>query len=137
MPPAYLLNTNIVSYSVRGDYPAARRRILNTPLELLAVSAVTEAELRFWVISRPTSSRIRLGVEDFLARVPSLAWDSGAAQFYAATRESLKRRGLVLSTEDLMIAAQALSLGLTMVTHDNVFSLVDGLNTEDWTVAAS
>jgi predicted nucleic acid-binding protein len=34
-----------------------------------------------------------------------------------------------------MIAAHALSLGLTLVTHDQVFSFVDGLRTEDWTVA--
>jgi tRNA(fMet)-specific endonuclease VapC len=135
MPPAYLLDTNIVSYSVRGDYPAARRRIMGTPLESLAISSVTEAELRFWVINRPANSRIRLGVTDFLVRVHCFAWDSGAAQYCAVTRELLRRRGLVLSTEDLMIAAHALSLGLTLVTHDQVFSYVDGLKTEDWTVS--
>lgn len=135
MPPTYLLDTNIVSYLVRGDYPAVRRRITSTPLESLAVSAVTEAELRFWVISRPGSSRIRLGVEDFLVRVPSLAWDSAVTQTYAVTREGLLRMGRVLSTEDLMIAAHALALGLTLVTHDHAFSLVDGLKTEDWTIS--
>jgi predicted nucleic acid-binding protein len=39
--------------------------------------------------------------------------------------------------ENLMIAAHALSLGLTLVTHDQVFSYVDGLKTEDWTVGQS
>jgi tRNA(fMet)-specific endonuclease VapC len=134
VPPTYLLDTNIVSYSVRGDFPRVRHRIASIPLELLAISAVTEAELRFWVIRHPASSRIRLGVEDYLIRLPSLAWDSGAAQAFAATREMLKRRGRVLSTEDLMIAAHALSLGLTLVTHDAVFSFVDGLKSEDWTL---
>jgi len=134
MAPAYLLDTNIVSYSVRGDSPAAREHIKHTPLESLAISSVTEAELLFWVINRPASSRIRLGVVDFLVRVQRLAWDSGAARSCAATRESLRRRGLVLSTEDLMIAAHALSMGLTLVTHDQAFSFVDGLRTEDWTI---
>jgi tRNA(fMet)-specific endonuclease VapC len=134
MPAAYLLDTNIVSYSVRGDYPAARRRIMSTPLESMAISSVTEAELLFWVINRPASSRIHIGVVDFLIRVQSLAWDSGAARYCAATRESLRRKGLVLSTEDLMIASHALSLGLTLVTHDKAFSLVSGLKTEDWTI---
>jgi tRNA(fMet)-specific endonuclease VapC len=134
MAAAYLLDTNIVSYFVRGNYPAVRERVVRTPLEALAVSAVTEAELRFWVVSSPGSARIRASVEDFLLRVPSLPWDSGAAQSYAATRDALKRQGRVLSTEDLMIAAQALSLGLTLVTHDQAFSFVDGLRTEDWTV---
>jgi len=135
MPPTYLLDTNIVSYSIRGDYPAARRRMIGTPLESLAISSVTEAELLFWVINRPASSRISLGVADFLVRVQCIAWDSGAARYCAATRESLRRRGLVLSTEDLMIAAHALSLGLTLVTHDQVFSYVNGLKTVDWTIS--
>jgi tRNA(fMet)-specific endonuclease VapC len=135
MPPTYLLDTNIVSYFVRGNYPAVRNHIVRNPVESLAVSAVTEAELHFWVLCRPGSARTRIGVEDFLARVPSLPWDSGAAQSYSRARDLLKRKGLVLSTTDVMIAAHALSQGLTLVTHDSVFSFVDGLQTEDWTVA--
>jgi predicted nucleic acid-binding protein len=34
-----------------------------------------------------------------------------------------------------MIAAHALALGLTLVTHDQVFGFVSGLKTEDWTIA--
>jgi tRNA(fMet)-specific endonuclease VapC len=135
MPPIYLLDTNIVSYFVRGNYPAVRKHIVRISVDLLAVSAVTEAELRFWVASCPGSTRIRLGVEDFLSDVPSLPWDSSAAQSFADARDLLRRNGLVLSTADLMIAAHALSLGLTLVTHDSAFSFVDGLKTEDWTVS--
>jgi tRNA(fMet)-specific endonuclease VapC len=135
MPLSYLLDTNIVSYFVRGNFPELRQHVVRTPLTALAVSAVTEAELRFWIQHRPPNSRIRVGVEDFLVRVSSLPWDSGAAQSCARTRESLKRQGCVLSSEDLMIAAHALSLGLTLVTHDHAFSFVEGLKIEDWTVA--
>jgi tRNA(fMet)-specific endonuclease VapC len=74
-------------------------------------------------------------VRDFLERVPSLAWDSRAAAVYAVKREEQERKGKPLSVEDMMIAAHALSLGLTLVTHDQTFSFVDGLRTEDWTVA--
>jgi tRNA(fMet)-specific endonuclease VapC len=135
MSPVYLLDTNIVSYFVRGNHPEIGKRLDHTPFDELAVSAVTEAELRFWINHRPPNARIRVGAEDFLMRVPSLPWDSRAAQSCARTREILKRQGRVLSSEDLMIAAHALSLGLTLVTHDQVFSFVDGLRTEDWTVA--
>jgi|CZKF01.1.fsa_nt_gi tRNA(fMet)-specific endonuclease VapC len=131
----YLLDTNIVSYFVRGGYPEIGKHLDRAPLDKIAVSAVTEAELWFWILQRPPNARIRVGVEDFLMRVRSLPWDSGAAQSCARTREILKRQGRVLSTEDLMIAAHALSLGLTMVTNDSAFSFVDGLKTEDWTVA--
>jgi tRNA(fMet)-specific endonuclease VapC len=134
MPPAYLLDTNIVSYFVRGNFPEVRNQVAGKPLESLAVSAVTEGELRYWVASCPGSIRTRTGVEDFLVRVASLPWDSGAARSYAGARDQLKRKGRVLSSADLMIAAHALSLGLTLVTHDSVFAFVDGLKTEDWTL---
>ena len=135
MALTHLLDTNIVSYFVRGNYPAVRERIANAPLNSLAVSAVTEAELLFWVLCRPGSIRTRVGVEDFLLRIPSLPWDTSAAQSYARMRDTLKRKGLVLSTTDLMIAAHALALGLTLVTHDQAFTFVDSLKTEDWTIA--
>jgi tRNA(fMet)-specific endonuclease VapC len=134
MPVAYLLDTNIASYLVRGNFPGVRRQISCAPLESLAVSAVTEAELRYWVFCRPNSPRTRVGVADFLARVQSLPWDSGAATVLATTRDLLKRKGRVLSTADLMIAAHALSLDLTLVTHDQAFAFVYGLKTEDWTI---
>jgi tRNA(fMet)-specific endonuclease VapC len=134
MPLLYLLDTNIVSYFVRGSHPEIGKRLGYLSFDELAVSAVTEAELLSWIIQRPPYARIRIGVEDFLERVRSLPWDSGAAQSCARTREKLKRQGKVLSCEDLMIAAHALSLDLTLVTHDAAFSFVDGLKTEDWTV---
>jgi tRNA(fMet)-specific endonuclease VapC len=135
MPLTHLLDTNIVSYFVRGNFPAVRWHIARVPIDSLAVSMVTQAELLFWVLCRPGSTRIHVGVADFLLRVPSFPWDLGAAQSYARIRDALKRTGRVLSTADLMIAAHALSLGLTLVTHDQVFAFVDGLKTEDWTIA--
>jgi tRNA(fMet)-specific endonuclease VapC len=135
MPPSYMLDTNIVSYFVRGNFPEVRKQIASISLDSLAVSAVTEGELRFWVVSCPGSVRIQVGVEDFLVRVASLPWDSGAAQTYASVRGLLKRKGVVLSAADLMIAAHAIALDLTLVTHDQAFSFVDGLKTEDWTIA--
>lgn len=134
MPPIYLLDTNVVSYFVRGTSAAIREHVLRTPVETMAVSAVTEAELLFWIARRPGDARTSVSVRDFLERVPSLAWDSRAAEVYAIKREEQQRKGKPLSTEDLMIAAHALSLGLTLVTHDSVFSFVDGLKTQDWTV---
>jgi tRNA(fMet)-specific endonuclease VapC len=134
MPPVYLLDTNVVSYFVRGTSAPVRNHLVRTPIENMAVSAVTEAELLYWVARRPRDARTRVSVRDFLARVPSLPWDSRAAEVYASTREEQRRIGRPLATEDLMIAAHALSLGLTLVTHDGAFSFVDSLKTEDWTV---
>jgi len=135
MQLVYMLDTNVVSYFVRGTSRTVRNRLLNSPVESLAVSTVTEAELLFWIARRPGDARTSVSVRDFLARVVSLAWDSRAAEVYAVIREEQRRIGRPLTTEDLMIASHALSLGLTLVTSDKAFSFVDGLKTEDWTVA--
>jgi tRNA(fMet)-specific endonuclease VapC len=48
MPSRYLLDTNTASYVIKGNIPRVRKRLLKVPMAQLAVSAVTEGELRFW-----------------------------------------------------------------------------------------
>ena len=72
-----------------------------------------------------------MAAAEFFASVPALPWDSAAARAYGSLRAEQERKGRPLSTEDLMIAAHATRLqGLILVTHDSVFSFVDGLETD-------
>jgi tRNA(fMet)-specific endonuclease VapC len=131
----YLLDTNTVSYYIADNPPQVRKRLIRLGLNLIAVSAITEAELRYGIARNPNAIRRRASVESFLGNARILPWDSAAARTYGQLRADQQRKGLSLSVEDLMIAAHALSLELTLVTHDQVFAFVDGLKTEDWTTA--
>jgi tRNA(fMet)-specific endonuclease VapC len=135
MPARFLLDTNIVSYLLKEQMPAVHRHIMDMEPDSLAVSAVTEAEVFYGVANRPEAARLRTAAEGFFAAATVLSWDSAAARTYGQLRSDQERKGRPLSVEDLMIAAHALSHGLTLVTHDKAFSFVDGLKTEDWTVA--
>jgi tRNA(fMet)-specific endonuclease VapC len=135
MDVLYLLDTNTVSYYIADNPPQVRDKMLEIGLELTAVSAVTEAELRYGIERNPKATRRRASVESFLNSALILPWDSAAARVYGQLRADQERKGRPLSVEDLMIAAHALSLGLTLVTHDQVFSFIDSLKTEDWTIA--
>jgi tRNA(fMet)-specific endonuclease VapC len=137
MPPVYLLDTNTVSYFLMDKPPAVRKRMNRIGLDATAISAITEAELRYGLANKPEAIRQRMAVETFLATAVILAWDSGAARSYGLLRAEQERKGRPLATEDMMIAAHALSLGLTLATSDHAFSYVDGLKTEDWTIAGS
>jgi len=130
-----LLDTNTVSYYISGNPPTVRERLDRVGLRNTAVSTITEAELRYGVARNPTAVRRRESVESFLRNAIIQPWDSAVARAYGLLRAEQERKGKPLSTEDLMIAAHALSLGLTLVTHDQAFSFVEGLKTEDWTVA--
>jgi tRNA(fMet)-specific endonuclease VapC len=133
MPLRYLLDTNIASYMIRGDFPRARERSLREPAGEIGISVVTEAELRFGAARLPGVARIRILVRDFLAAVTILPWTSEAAIEYAHLRLAAERSGSPMGTLDLMIAAHALAVGAVLVTHDRVFRRVPELKLEDWT----
>lgn len=132
MPPAYLLDTNTVSYFIRNRPPAVRTHMNRAGMEATCISSVTEGELRYGIARRPGAISAKTAVEAFLSNCSILAWDSAAARAYGLVRAEQERKGLPLSTEDLMLAAHALSLGLILVTNDRAFAFVDDLRTENW-----
>jgi tRNA(fMet)-specific endonuclease VapC len=135
MAVAYLLDTNTVSYIVKGRPPQVRERLVRVPIQQVGVSVVTEAELRFGVARMRQESCLEGVVEEFLRRVEILVWDSAAARHYAHVRASLERTGESMGNLDLMIAAQALAIGAILVSSDRVFRKVKGLVIQDWTTS--
>ena len=132
MAVRYLLDTNTVSYIIKGNIPRVRERLLRVPIAEVGLSVVTEAELLFGVARRPEAARLRVAVEEFLLRVEVLPWTSYAAQHYAEIRAALERKGIPMGNLDMMIAAQALAAEAILVTRDRVFQRVKGLRVEDW-----
>ena len=134
MSACYLLDTNIVSYLIKGQMPSVKLRLVQEDAASIAISSITEAEVFYGVANNPGAIGLRNAAESFFAKAIVLVWDSAAARTYGQLRADQKRKGRPLSIEDLMIAAHALSQSLTLVTHDSVFSCVDNLKTEDWTI---
>ena len=135
MKPRYLLDTNIVSYILKGVPSGIRQRVDEKPSETLAISAITAAELHYWIAKRPSQSRIRFHIEDFLLRVPTLPWDAEVAAIHGELKARLLEIGRPLAELDMQIAAHALALNLILVTHDAAFKQVPDLQIEDWATA--
>ncbi len=66
MENRYLLDTNTASYIVKGNYPTVDRRLDKVPMAQLAISAVTEGELRFGAARLPHAKRLHAAIEAFL-----------------------------------------------------------------------
>ncbi|MGA7380685.1 MAG: type II toxin-antitoxin system VapC family toxin [Terriglobales bacterium] len=132
MAVRYLLDTNTVSFVIKGNFPRVREHLLKIPMADVGISVITEAELRFGLARRPDASKLRIAVEEFLLRVEILPWDSDAASHYARVRAASEDQGEPVGNLDLMIASQALAANAILVTHDRVFRCVKGLRTEDW-----
>jgi tRNA(fMet)-specific endonuclease VapC len=128
----FLLDTNTVSYIIKGNFPRVRERLLKIPMSEVGISVITEAELRFGVARLPHATKLEIVVEEFLLRVEVLPWDSTAARHYARLRATLEETGEPMGNMDLMIASQALAEDAILVSHDRVFRRVKGLKREDW-----
>jgi tRNA(fMet)-specific endonuclease VapC len=132
MAVRYLLDTNTASYVIKGNLPRVRERLQQATLSEVAISAITEAELRLGVLRLPEANRLAFVVEEFLRFIDIRPWDSPAAQNYAQLRASIEQQGRPLGNLDLMIAAHSLSLGTTLVSSDRVFRGVKDMKLEDW-----
>jgi tRNA(fMet)-specific endonuclease VapC len=129
----YLLDTNIASCIIKGNSPAVDRRLVKVAMAELAISTVTEGELRFGAARLPHATRLHNMIEDFFLRVAILPWDSDAAQHYGQLRAALEREGQPMGNLDAMIAAHALALDAILVTNDRAFGRIKKLKVEDWT----
>jgi len=129
----YLLDTNIASHVIRGDRQDIGRRLASLPMEEIAISAVTEGELRYGLAKRNYPAALTERVRQFLLRVDVLAWDRGAAQAYGDLRASCEAEGVSLAPLDMMIAAHAVAAGAVLVTRDKAFSRIAGsFRMENW-----
>jgi tRNA(fMet)-specific endonuclease VapC len=129
----YLLDTNTVSYVIKGNFQHVRERLLKVPIREVGISVITEAELRFGVARLPNAAKLGIVVEEFLLRVEILPWDSLAAQHYARLRAVLKQNGEPIGNLDLMIGSHAIAAGAVLVGNDKVFRRLKNLKVEDWT----
>jgi len=77
----YLLDTNAVSYAIKGDPRPVREHLRAIPKSLVALSVFTEAELQYGLARRPEAVRLRTEVEAFLQDSQILPWNSPVAAF--------------------------------------------------------
>jgi len=133
-PLLFLLDTNMVSYIVKGRSQAARHKMLSVKGdEIVCISTITEAEIRYGLARRPEASALKSLMEAFLASVQVLPWGRDEAEAYGELRAGLEASGRALGNMDMLIAAHAVSLGATLVSNDKAFQHVESLHaTVNW-----
>ncbi len=128
----YLLDTNVLSDLVRRPAGIITKRIVEVGEDNICTSIIVAAELRFGAEKRG-SSRLSNQLESILSHLDILPFEEPADQYYAQIRYQLEKQGTPIGPNDLLIAAQALSQGLIMVTANiEEFSRVTELVVENW-----
>ena len=128
----YLLDTNVLSALVRDPQGSVASRIAAVGESAICTSIVVAAELRFGA-EKSGSTKLSDRVDAILSALEVLPLEAPVDRHYATLRRALGRRGKPIGPNDMLIAAHALSQGLTVVTANvGEFSRVPGLSVENW-----
>jgi tRNA(fMet)-specific endonuclease VapC len=131
----YLLDTDICAYIIgrrREDTAAHFARV--RPGDI-AISSIALAELAFGAF-KSGSPRNQERLQVFISPLTIVSFDSDAAMVYGDLRHTLQRAGTPIGPMDMLIAAQALALDLTLVTNNvREFKRVPALRIENWAAA--
>lgn len=129
----YLLDTNVWVDFLRQRSPRVAARIRSTDPDDLSISSVVLAELRYGAEKSRNPERNHAQIDILVRDVPLLEFDALAAASFGRLRTALESQGTVIGPYDMMIAAQALSHGLVLVTdNEDEFRRVWGLRVENW-----
>jgi tRNA(fMet)-specific endonuclease VapC len=132
----YLLDTNMVSYFLRGQFANLEQRILNTESDQLCISVITAGELAYGFARSAPSKRLvglRTKLNSLMEVIPTRPLPPGVARHYGEIRSTLEKKGAPIGGNDLWLAAHALAEGLVLVTNNTKeFARVSGLNLENW-----
>ena len=132
----FMLDTNICIYLISQHLPQVRARFMATPLGDVLMSVVTYAELRHGIERGPAGDRAAAdhALQRFIGRVPVLPFGEREAQSYGILRAAVRDRSR--DTMDRLIAAHALSVGITLVTNNEAdFKDYPGLKVENWALS--
>jgi tRNA(fMet)-specific endonuclease VapC len=128
----YLLDTNIVSDLVRRPQGRIAEHVRKVGEAQVCTSIIVAAELRYGA-TKKGSERLAAQLETVLGALDVLPFEAPADAAYALIRTQLDEAGAPIGGADLLIAAQALALGLTVVTdNEGEFARIDGLPHENW-----
>lgn len=128
----FLLDTDTCIYALK-QHARVIERLLASAREDVAVSVITEAELRSGAAKSSSPSRTLDLVEKFLAPIARIEFTSEDAIGYAVIRSKLERAGTPIGPLDTLIAAQAVARQLVMVSNnEREFGRVAGLKVENW-----
>lgn len=131
--PRYMLDTDTCSYIMKRSNDELLRRLRRVSVNDVCVSVVSKCELLYGVEVSPRRQQDERLLELFLAQTEVLDFPGEAAFHYARIRADLKALGTPIGANDLLIAAHARSLGLTLVTNNtHEFARVPHLAIENW-----
>lgn len=132
----YLLDTNTCIDVMRNHPNVVKRMSASSPGDCV-ISTITSYELHTGIAKCADPAREQAKVDLLLQTVAELPFDRSAAREAGRIRGLLESQGQMIGPYDILLAAQALASGLTLVTANTAeFQRVPGLAVENWQIAS-
>ena len=129
----WMLDTNICIDIIRERPQSVLDQFTRHDVGEIGISVVTLAELEYGVSVSSRPARNREALDQFVLPLDVAPFDRSATAAYGRLRAALDKKGQMIGSKDLLIAAHALSINVRLVTHKSrEFERVPGLKTEDW-----
>ena len=129
----YLLDTNICIYIAKRKPPEVLERFQRLRPGDVGMSVITHIEMVYgaWKSQQREADLQRIQTLERL--IPVLPMDATVSSYYGRMRAEFEAKGLPIGAYDLLIAAHALSLGLTLVTNNTrEYRWIPHLPVENW-----
>lgn len=129
--PRYMLDTNMCIYLMKNQPEVVAQRFAKCFVGDVVMSAITYAELEYGVAVSANPEQEQSNLASLVEDIPIVPFDGAAGMAYGlirlATRESKKDH------LDKLIAAHAISIGVTLVTNNvKDFVKYPGVSTDNW-----
>ncbi len=129
----YLLDTNICIYIINKRPESVYKKFKKVKLENIFISSITDFELRYGVEKSQKSEKNFHILKEFIGYLNIIPFDTSESMIAASIRNRLEKKGEMIGPYDILIASQAISKDLVLVTNnEKEFKRIKELKIENW-----
>jgi len=129
----YLLDTNICIYIIKKKPVDLLKTLKTKSKKDIYISSITIAELEYGIAKSQFPEKNKIALIEFLSIFNILPFDDNDAVDFGKIKKELEKKGKIIGPMDLLLAAQAKSKKLILVTNNTKeFERVEGLKIENW-----
>ena len=131
----YMLDTNMCIFIIKKKNANVLEQLKKKRKMGLFISSITLAELEFGIENANIEykEKNKIALLEFLSIMEIKYFNENAVKEYGILKKDLKDRNCLIGPLDMLIAAHAKSLKMTLVTNNtSEFSRIKDLKIEDW-----
>ena len=130
----YFLDTNIIIYAVKGNFPNIKEHFERVPSFNIYISSIVKAEIEYGAKKSADYMKTIKIYNKFMNIYNVVPFTEKETKIYGNIRSDLEASGNIIGTNDLLIASTVISHDGILVTHNTKeFERFKNLRIEDWT----